>query len=212
MGRKRTKGNRSPSGRLKKGTTTLARQKWDYGNDVVQARRALFDAMCVKGGKAADEVGDGVGQLWAVGRLDGNGFEADDLRDVCRLYEELHKRDYGDLDYKIQNFERADRAHIAELIATPKDILFARFNEALPSGTFEQMAVYELAIINKCADTLSPWIKAIVDFELVRLGRVPRAMSFPTAHDYGILDAAIRGLCALLDAGLPARFQVRRAA
>lgn len=212
MGRKRTKGNRSPSGRLKKATTALARQKWDHGNEVVQRRRALFDCMKIKNGKAVDEVGDGVGQLWAVGLLDGHGFEDDALRDVARLYELLHKREYGECDYKMQTFERADRSYNTSWATTPKDVLFEKFNDTLPAGTFEQMAVYELAIINKTADTLSPWIKAVVDFELVKLGRIPEAMAFPTTHDRGILNAAIRGLCALLDAGLAPRFQVRQAA
>jgi len=212
MGRKKTAGNRSPSGRKKKPSTQALRQKWDYGNDVVQKRRALFDAMCIKGGKAVDEVGDGAGQLWAVGKFEGHGFEDDALRDVARLYELLHRRDYGETDYKIQRFERSDRSYSEGWTTTPSDVLFQRFNEALPAGSFERMAVYELAIINKCADKLSPWVRAIVDHELLQKGRIPEAMAFPTAHDYDILSAAIRGLCALLDVGLPARFQVRRAA
>ena len=79
-------GLRYKGGKRKQPTTRKGRQAWDYGNEVVQRRRAMFDCMAIKGGKAADQVHDGIGQLWALDYLDGHGHESDTLRDAGRLF------------------------------------------------------------------------------------------------------------------------------
>jgi hypothetical protein len=78
----------------------------DYGNLAVQKRRALFDAMNIKGGKAADQVFDGIGQLWALDFLDGHQLDPDVLRDTARRYAHLYWNRNGATAPKIGKAER----------------------------------------------------------------------------------------------------------
>lgn len=198
---KRKSGLRYKNGQLKRATTRLARQAFDYGNDVVQAKRALFDCMAIKGGKAADQVHDGIGQLWALDFLDGQAHADDTLRDQGRLFAELWWSRYSATAPKISKYERASRTTNSHDGKSVRDYLFERMDEALPSGTMERAAVVDLCIDPWFFDEIALWAKRLVGTELLKRGRVPEMIQFETMNDRVMLDALIRGLTALVDAG-----------
>lgn len=205
MGRKATAGNRSKGGRKKKATTNALRLAWDYGNPRVQARRALFDAMSIKGGKAVDQVFDGIGQLWALDFLDGHGFDGDSLRDIGRLWTELWWSCYGSTKARGMQFARSDRAKANDNV-TGRDRLFLRLDDAVPRDSFERQALFDLLIEPEHSDDVAFWVERLVSRELLERGRVPDLIQFPTPNDHELLNGAIRGLCMLIDGSLPARW------
>jgi hypothetical protein len=218
---KRKSGERYKNGRLKGPTSRKARLAYDYGNDVVQRRRALFDAMCIKGGKAADQVFDGIGQLWALDMLDGHGIEDTALRDAGRLFAELYWERYGLTAPRTAQYERASRTTNAYANKTRRDIMFDRMDDNLMPGYAERAAVISTCIDTWFSDHVAEWAKPLIVEELVRRGRLTKreqydgldaAIMLPLPEHRWQLNALIRGLCLLVDAGLPARFEQQRRA
>lgn len=210
---KATKGNRTASGKLKNPSTAAARlaKAWDYGNDRVQERRTLFDCMAIKGGKAVDQVYDGIGQLWALDFLEGHGFDGAALRDAGRLYGELYWHRYSATAPKTGKLEPASRTSGGDFAVTKRDLLFDRMDENLRGCTYERRVLGDLVIDPWYSDDIAWWANRLVTTELVARNRIPRAVEFSSPSDHGFLAAAIRGLLALVDGALPARFE-RRAA
>ena len=205
---KRRSGARYANGRLKGPTTRKGRAvPFDYGNDVVQKRRALFDCQIIKGGKAADQVHDGIGQLWALDFLDGHGFEDSALRDAGRLFAELWWQRYNATAPKTAQFERASRTTNFYEGRTGRDIIFDRMDDALMPGYLERTAVVSLCIDPWFADHVVPWAGRLIATELLRRGRPVEFAELETEDDRRMLNGLIRGLCLLVDSGLPARFQ-----
>lgn len=220
---KRKSGQRYKSGRLKGPTTRAGRksQAHEYGNDVVQRRRLLFDAGCIKGGKAADQVHDGIGQLWALDFLDGHGFDDTALRDAGRAFAELFWERYGMTAPKTAKYERASRTTNAYDGPSMRDRIFDRMDDALMPGYMERAAVVTCTVDMWFSDAIVDWAQPLIVAELLKRGRIAKRMEYdgldaaimlPLPEHRQWLDALIRGLCLLVDAGLPARFEQRRAA
>ena len=218
---KRKSGERYKNGRLKGPTSRKARisQAYDYGNAVVQRRRNLFDAMCIKGGKAADQVHDGIGQLWALDYLDGHGFDDTALRDAGRLFAELYWERYKLTAPRTASFERASRTTNAYSHRTRRDIMFDRMDDSLMPGYAERSAVIGLCVDYFHSDYIADWAQPLIVAELVKRGRLSRreeydgldaAIMLPLPEHRAKLNALVRGLLLLVDAGLPARFEQRR--
>lgn len=184
---------------------------WDYGNQRAQQRRALFDCMAIKGGKAVDQVHDGIGQLWALDFLDGHGFDDTALRDAGRTFAELWWSRYQATAPKTAQYERASRTTHAFDGRTKRDIMFDRMDDSLPCRSMERAAVIDLCVDPWFFDDIAMWANRLVTTELARRGRFAELIEIEGAQDRDMLAALIRGLCALVDAGLPARFE-RRAA
>lgn len=201
MGRKKTKGNRSPSGRLKKATTALARQKRDFGNEVVQQRRTMFDAMCIKTGKAADQVFDGIGRLWALDFLDGHHLDPELLRDTARQYAEIYWRRNADKAPKIGQAEHAGHAH-DPLIDTSADLRFERWIDILPS--LERGVLERVVVKHWFSDEAEPFVNRLVGNELMRRGRI-RFAEPERPGDRTSLAALLRALFVLVDGAMPMR-------
>jgi len=201
MGRKRTKGNRSASGRLKKATTADARQKRDHGNEIVQARRNLFDAMCIRAGKAADQVFDGIGQLWALDFLDGHHLDPELMRDTARQYGEIYWRRNADKAPTTGQIERADRAKNS-LIDTAGDIRFERWLDTLPS--LERRTLESVVVDHWFTDERAPFVCRLVGNELMKRGRI-RFAEPEHPNDRYSLAALLRALFLLVDGALPMR-------
>lgn len=210
MGKRKT-GPRYKNGRLKGATSRLGRQKWDYGNDRVQARRALFDCLNVKGGKAADQVHDGIGQLWALDFLDGHGFDDTALRDAGRTFAELWWERYEATAPKTQKYERASRTTNFYEGRTTRDRIFDRMDDSLLPGHLERAAVMTLCVDPWFRDEIAPWAARLVEHELERRRR-KTVMVLDQPDDRQMLEGLIRGLCLLIDAGLPMRNERRVAA
>lgn len=205
MGRKRTPGTRSPSGRKKKATTVIGRQKWDYGNDRVQERRNLFDAMCIRGGKAAEQAFDGIGQLWALDFLDGHHLDPDVLRDTARRYAFLYWNRNADKAPKTGNAERVGFS-LPSLEDSGGSLLFERWIDHLPH--YERQVLEHVTVDYWFSDGCAGFVNRLVSTELVRRGRFPQLLELESAHDRDMLDALLRALFVLVDGVLPTRRQL----
>ena len=195
-GRPRKSGARDKNGRLI--------QMRDYGNSVVQARRALFDAMCIKGGTAADQCFDGIGQLWALDFLDGHHLDPAVLRDTARKYAELYWSRNGATAPKIGQAERVGYSR-PSLNDTGRDLLFERWVDDLP--TYERQVLEHVTTDYWFSDGTAGFVNRLVSTELLARGRVPRFVEMATAHDRDLLEALLRALFVLVDGALPARFE-----
>lgn len=206
---KRKNGQRTKSGRLSraKGGPADPRKAWDYGNPRVVARRELFDCMAIKGGKAVDQVFDGIGQLWALDFLDGHGLDGDTLRDAGRKYAELYWGYYPG-GPSISNYDQRTRSSDSGEIppASKRDLYFAKLDLYLPRPSHERDALFDLVIDPHNGDSIAHWAEAIVKYELLKRGRVSSHMRFPDGNDYALLGAAVRALCALVDGQMPNRW------
>lgn len=203
MGRKKTPGSRSAGGRKKKPSTNALRTKWDYGNDRIQERRNLFDAHCIRGGKAADQAHDGIGQLWALDFLDGHHLDPDVLRDTARRYAHLYWNRNSLTSPKIGQAERLGFSK-PSLVDTGGDLLFEKWTDYLP--TYERSILELVTVDYWFSDGSAPFVNRLVSTELLKRGRVPQLIEMETAHDRDMLNALLRAIFALVDGALPARF------
>lgn len=192
----------------KRGKNDRLIQMRDYGNAVVQKRRALFDAQCIRGGTAADQCFDGIGQLWALDFLDGHHLDPAVLRDTARKYAELYWSRNGATAPKVGQVERVGFSKPAHH-DTGRDVLFERWIDLLPS--YERQVLEHVVVDFWFNDGSAPFVNRLVSTELLKRGRFPEFMEMDTAHDRDLLNALLRALFALVDGALPARFE-RRAA
>lgn len=185
-------------------------------NAVVIARRESFSFLkAERGGSIDQDIHDAIGQLHALGLLNGHGHEAKDLRDVGREYAELYWERYADLAPTVGSFERHSRATGNPPERTRRYDRFNRLDESLSRCSMERTAIHMLLTNNFHSDRLEGWVRRLIQYELLKRGKhldEPLLLDGATyGHDNYMLGCAIRGLCLLIDASLPARFQ-RRAA
>lgn len=183
--------------------------------DYILARRKLWsfveppvvDKLAGKTGEIDSEVCDAIGQLCALGLFDGHGHDPVEMRDRGRFwgghYAELLKA----VGVKTGSYERADRSKASGAL-TAADLLFDRIDGALPA--YERGVLLSLVVDPLIGHRENvPWAQSLIDEALLRRGRlVPhRVVRFPDSADRAYLEAAIRGLCVLVDGALPARFE-----
>jgi len=207
----RRKAGRRVGGRLSQAKPDkLARETRVDPCEHILARRKLFAFVTpTKGpdgrvGEIDQDVCDGIGQLHALGKLDGHGIDPQELRDKGRLYGELYWNRYQATAPKMGTFERADKSTNSYDGPTGRDLLFSRMDDALAG--YDRECLFDLVVDKAWGDDITGWAQAIIDHELLQRGRVPTFMRFPTADDYGRLEACIRALAALVDGCLPARW------
>jgi hypothetical protein len=187
--------------------------------EYILARRKLFsfvepsmkDKLGGRNGEIDSEICDAIGQMCALGLLDGHGHDPIELRDKGRFwgchYAKLMKR----LGTKTGAYERTSRSEATGAL-TGADMLFDRIDENLPH--YERQVLLTLLVdpLIGHRETV-PWAQSLIDEALLKRNKlVPhRVVRFPDSSDRAYLDAAIRGLAVLVDGALPARFE-RRAA
>jgi hypothetical protein len=176
----------------------------DYGNDRVRERTALFDAMCIKGGKATDQVADGIGQLWALDFLDGHGFDDRLLRDAGRDYGRLYWTRHNDKAPKISEFERSDRAK-QSYDDTRSDLRFERWADDLKSLPYERQVLEHVVVDYLYSDGAAGFVERLVSTELLKRGRVPRMFHMEEIGDRATLGALIAALKVLVDGVVESR-------
>lgn len=198
MPRKKKAGPRGKTGRL---------QNWkarDYGNEIVQARRNLFDAMCIKAGKAADQVFDGIGRLWALDYLDGHHLDPSLMRDTARQYAEIYWRRNADKAPKTGQVQQMGHAH-DPLIDSRADLRFERWIDILPS--LERDVLERVVVKHWFSDESEPFVNRLVGHELMQRGRIKFAVP-EQGGDRDALATLLRALFVLVDGAMP----IRRAA
>lgn len=218
MGRKATKGNRSAgSGRKKKASTVAGRTKYDYGNDRVRERLERFRHPNILDGKAQwIDIFDGIGQLHAVGLLEGHGLDGKLLREAGREYIGLYNYVWIDLLPKGSDLERAYGGRISsgksDLIpeATARETRFEKFDKLLPLRSPERYWTQAVLLDYFGLDTVHPLVDRLVNFKLrqwsVRVHeRGDRDLRVAGTDDFAILAVLLRGLFALADGAMPGR-------
>jgi hypothetical protein len=206
MGRPRKAGKRHKSGKLAKPTTRAGRQKHDYGNERIQAIRSAFDHPKIKQGKAAGQVFDPIGQLWAMDLLDGHGFDGSLLRDAGREYIGLYLYTYVAMLPKGSQFERAYGAK-PDLTPTRRDLRFAMLDDLLPVGSQERYWAHKLLLDHFGLDTVPEFVARLVASRRVAFGMHDPG-PFATEADGKILGYIVRALLALVDGCLPDRRKI----
>lgn len=206
---KAKKGQRTKSGRLSR--AKLALQERNPPAQHILDRRELFSFVTpTKGpdgrvGEIDQDICDGIGQLHALGLLDGHGIDAQELRDKGRRYAELWWSRYSATAPKVGKFERSDRSTSTYDGPTKDDREFARMDEALEG--YERQCVMDLCIDTQWDDAITPWALGLIHEALLERKRVVSFMRFPTMDDRARLEAAIRGLAAIVDGALPQRWE-----
>ena len=211
MGRRKTPGSRSPSGRKKKPSTDALRQKYDYGNDRCVERIDRFRHEKILDGKAAwIDVFDGVGQLHAIGMLEGHGLDGKLLRDAGRDYIGLYNYTFIDLLPKGSDLERAyggrSGSGKSDLIppATKREIRFVQLDALLPARSDERRWTHKLLLDHFGLDTVHPIVDRLVNYRFAQWG-ISVSGQIAGADDFQILGCVLRGLFALADGSLPQR-------
>lgn len=217
MGRKKTPGTRSAGGRKKKPTTNIERSKHDYGNDRVQERLLRFRHKNILDGKAAwIDIFDGIGQLHAVGLLEGHGIDGKLMREAGREYVGLYNYYYIDLLPKGCDLERAyggrSTSGKSDLLppATRRDIRFAQLDALLPMASDERRWTHKLLLDHFGLDIVHPLVVRLVNYKFAQWG-LPVCGEISGADDFRLLGCILRGLFALADGAMPER-RVRLAA
>ena len=183
--------------------------------DYVRLRRELFSFVTpTKGpegrvGTIDQDICDGIGQFHALGILDGNGFDPQDMRDNGRMWRDGYTILLKKSGYETGGYERMDKG-VAEVHYTHRDEKWDEMDNALKG--LERSALLSLLIDPVVGswpngEENAPWVRALIDEALLKRGRVVRAMRFPTLADRSMLNAAIRGLCILIDKSLPSRWE-----
>jgi hypothetical protein len=216
MGRKRTKGSRSTGGRLKKGTTTASRSKHDYGNERCIARLEGFRHAKILDGKAAwIDVYDGVGQLHAVGMLEGHGLDGKLLRNAGREYIGLYNYIYIEMLPKSSDLQRVytqSGTGKSDLIpdATAREKRFAKLDAVLPLGSSERYWAQKILLDHFGLDNVHPLVDRLVNYRMNQWrlplpGGAERDMRTAGAEDFQLLGYVLRALFALADGAMPER-------
>jgi hypothetical protein len=211
VGRKKTPGSRSVGGRKKKPSTVSERTKYDYGNLRCVERLERFRHKNVLGGKAAwIDIFDGIGQLHAIGMLEGHGIDGKLMREAGREYIGLWNYTYIDLLPKGSDLERAyggrQASGKADALppATRRDIRFAQLDDLLPTGSDERKWTHKILLDHFGLDTVHPLVERLVNYRFAQWG-CQVAGRIAGNEDFETLACVLRGLFALADGAMPER-------
>lgn len=217
MANRRTKGNRSPSGRLKKAATIAEREEARrHGptpetmsrNDAIRHYWAHPD---LHKGKAGEHCFDAPGLLWASGWFEGHGFEPETIRDTFRLYALLHHDWYIETGAKIAKWTRSDRVEVPT-DKTKREALFMRLEGRLRVGSPERRCMQQLCLdgwmfddAHEIAERLANTGRTILNERLKLDPPLPVCGWVEQCGDRDWLTNALRGVFVLIDERTPQR-------
>lgn len=217
---KNKRGRPRKSGPRDKNDKLLRLGKFVEPPEHIMERRKMFSFVTpTKGpdgrtGEIDQDVCDGIGQLHALGLLDGHPIDGLELRDIGREFAELYWERYQATAPTSGQFERRSKSTGGPPPRTRRDDRYERLDDALPRACMERTALYMLLINNFHSDKLEGWVQRLVNRELAERG-VPNVIAFfdtaTEGHDRHMLECAVRGLFAFHDAAMPGRYE-RRAA
>lgn len=164
-----------------------------------------------RNGEIDSEVCDGIGQLSALGLLDGHGHDPAEMVQKGRFWGGHYAKLLKATGVKMGAYERADRSEASGAL-TAADLLFDRIDECLPN--YERQVLLSLLVDPLIGHgEIVPWAQSLIGEALLQRHRtiIHKVVRFPDEQDRAYLQAAIRGLCVLVDGALPARHE-RRAA
>ena len=156
-----------------------------------------------RGGSIDQDICDGIGQLHALGLLDGQAIEAQDLRDKGREWRNHYVMLLKGSGFKTGSYERMDKSVHAPAY-TKRDEHFDAMDGELRG--LERSALLQL-LVDPLVGTYPdgrqnvPWCESFICEALLKRKKLPphwmQPVVFPTAHDRAMLEAAIQGLCVL---------------
>jgi hypothetical protein len=217
MAQKRTKGNRTKSGKKKKATTVAERNAAIGGREAntrIMDRVNHYNAAIYEGGGHGKECVDGAGILFLCGCFSGQGFEARDYLAAYREYEELYAWRYPFRLVRTANFERVDRTTGDGMTDQDRWRLerFRKLDEALGVGnTPERCAMRAIMFDGEFNHGIPYWVCKFEN-EFRAGHEMPVAGELPDPTDRRLLNSLIRALAAVYDSGIPSRYQGRLAA
>jgi hypothetical protein len=208
-GRPRKDGPRDRLGRL------IRDGKFTPAPDHILEKRKLFSFVTPsKGpdgrtGEIDQDICDGIGQFHALGLLDGHGLDPQDLRDKGREWRNGYVMLLRKSGFKTGSYERMDKSK-EDIRYTGRDAHFDRLDECLRG--FERTVLLSLLVDPIVGswpngEEEAPWVRAIIGEALLKRGRILPFVRFPDANDRELLKASIRGLCSIVDASLPNRWE-----
>jgi hypothetical protein len=176
-------------------------------NSRVMERRERFNflrsAADGRQGSIDQDICDGIGQMQALGLLDGHGHDPLDLRNVGREYAELYWERYEATAPSTGQFERRSRGTGEPPPRNGRYDRYDRLDDSMPRVGMERTAIHMLLTQHYHSDGLEGWVQRLINRELAKRG-VPDVLVFldsPTeGHDRYMLGCAVRGLCQLMDA------------
>jgi hypothetical protein len=209
MGKRKT-GKRTPSGRLSRAGGSFSTV--DPNNRILERRELFSFIVPSKGpdgrnGTIDQDICDGIGQLHALGLLNGHGHDAQDMRDAGRFFGEHYWTRYRETAPKTGKYERQDKSMSAYLGETAADRRFDRMDDNLRG--YERSVLMSLVVDTAWGDEIVPWAQSLIDEALMGRSRFRKGViRFPDTSDRALLAACIRGLALILDGGM----EMRRAA
>jgi hypothetical protein len=216
MAKRKSGVRRHKSGKLAKPTTRAERRATahDHGNDRCVEKLERFRHVNILDGKAAwIDIFDGIGQLHALGFLDGHGIDGKLLREAGREYVGLYNYYFIDLLPKGSDLERAYGGKSGggkfDMIpaATRREIRFAVMDDLLPRGSPERYWTQQILLDHFGLDTVHPLVDRLVNYRLAQW-HLPVAGMVAGAEDFQKLGCILRGLFALADGAMPDRWRI----
>jgi hypothetical protein len=187
--------------------------------DYILERRRLFSFVQPPSDKRQDgrngeidsEVCDAIGQMCALGLLDGNGYDPIELRDKGRFWGGHYAKLFKGMAAKTGSWERKDRSTPSGAL-TGEDLLFDRMDESLDE--YDRRVLLTLVVDPLIGHEEHVWwAKTLIDDELFKRGRFysGQVIGAVTDTERAYRDAVVRALCCLTEGSLPGRYE-RRAA
>ncbi len=203
---RRRDGKRTKSGRLSRAKLELASRNPPAQH--ILDRRELFAFVTpTKGpdgrtGEIDQDVCDGIGQLHALGLLDGHDCDPQDMRDKGRVWGDHYAGLLAGIGgAKVSNFERtAQSRSVAK--ETGFDRLWDKMNALLTHRQRDaliDLLVDPLVGIKPLGQQTAYWAQALIDEALLKRGKIRKhaVIRMPGAIDHDRMADAIEGLCAL---------------
>lgn len=168
-----------------------------------------------KVGTIDQDICDGIGQLHALGLLDGHGHDPQDMRDAAREWGHGYALLLKGSAMRVAQYERRERGKTEPRYGKADE----RWDLMDGALTGHERGVLLSLIVDPLigdfhGEPVIPWARAIIDEKLLQRGRiseVSKPMRFADASDWALLGAAIRGMVMLVDAKLPQRGNLRAA-
>jgi hypothetical protein len=185
--------------------------------DYILERRKLFSfvqpdkRLDGRNGEIDSEVCDAIGQMCALGLLDGNGYDPIELRDKGRFWGGHYAKLFKGMAAKTGSYERKDRSTPSGAL-TGEDLLFDRMDETLDE--YDRRVLLTLVVDPLIGHEEHVWwAKTLIDDGLFRRGRFysGQVIGMVTDTERAYRDAVVRALCCLTEGSLPGRYE-RRAA
>ena len=186
------------STKRKRGRPKASTQKWDYGNDRVQARVALFRQF--RGESSIGFETTCAGRLMLVGAFDGMSEPPESILSALLAYSDGYWGNFGG-GAKVAQYERSDRSqdNSTHLTPDPRGEWFNALDNRLRDAGYQaRKAVHECTVDRHWfPDENCAWADRIINSRFVAK-KLPVAGELACESDWAMLDLLRAGALALV--------------